>query len=310
MAKGKCTMRVKTQLKQWIRKRFEYKQPKLLKQKEVLVFVYKQGFLYLVLILITFIAGINYANNLILGFCFLISAILCISFYLTFKQLHALEVEIISPDIGRVDEVVSLKCIFKQQSKSPKYLYIQCADQVQTVFIENRQQSIELYFMADQRGLFQVPQLQLYSTYPLGLVRAWTYFSLQKEIWIAPKPQDFNHEYHQAIHSGQPDLDEFKELRNFKEGDSFQSISWKQAARGQGLYVKQFEDQQDAHKIVIDYEKMPSALHEEKLSLMMGLVDQCEQNQNLYQVILPQVQSKQSMGEKHYQHIKKLLAQA
>jgi hypothetical protein len=43
--------------------------------------------------LITFIAGINYANNLILGFCFLISAILCISFYLTFKQLHGFKIE-------------------------------------------------------------------------------------------------------------------------------------------------------------------------------------------------------------------------
>ena len=63
------------------------------------------GFLYLVLILITFIAGINYANNLILGFCFLMSAILCISFYLSFKQLHAITLDVIVDEVGKVNEV-------------------------------------------------------------------------------------------------------------------------------------------------------------------------------------------------------------
>ena len=80
----------------WIKTRFKFDRHKALKQKDILVFIYQQGYLYLVLILITFIAGVNYGNNLILGFCFLISAILCISFYLTFKQLHELEIEIVT----------------------------------------------------------------------------------------------------------------------------------------------------------------------------------------------------------------------
>ncbi len=79
----------------WIKTRFKFDRHKTSKQKDILVFIYQQGYLYLVLILITFIAGVNYGNNLILGFCFLISAILCISFYLTFKQLHELEIEIV-----------------------------------------------------------------------------------------------------------------------------------------------------------------------------------------------------------------------
>ena len=76
----------------WMGKRFQIEDSKSLFQKDILIFIYKQGFLYLVLILITFIAGINYANNLILGFCFLISSILWMSFYLTFKQLYGLKI--------------------------------------------------------------------------------------------------------------------------------------------------------------------------------------------------------------------------
>ena len=41
----------------WIKTRFKFDRHKTLKQKDILVFIYQQGYLYLVLILITFIAG-------------------------------------------------------------------------------------------------------------------------------------------------------------------------------------------------------------------------------------------------------------
>ncbi|OTG84059.1 DUF58 domain-containing protein [Acinetobacter sp. ANC 4648] len=297
-------------VKQWLSQRFQYQAPKTLKQNDVLVFIYQQGFLYLILILITFIAGVNYANNLILGFCFLISAILCISFYLTFKQLHALNIEIISPEVGRVNEVFSVKFILKQPTKMPKYLYFKYADQFQQVLFDELQQSIELHLIAEQRGLYQFPQIQMYSTYPLGLVRAWTYFYIQKEVWIAPQPKALNQNFYASASLGQPDLDEFHELRNFKVGDSLQAVSWKQVARGQGMYIKQFEDQSDAQTLYIEYAQMPSSDHEEKLSLIMGLVDQCEQHKIPYSIRLPQIEIVQGCGEQQYLQVQQQLARA
>ena len=96
----------------WLAKRFRIDGQRTLKQRDILVFMYQQGYLYLVLILITFIAGVNYANNLILGFCFLISAVLCISFYLAFKQLHQLKIEVIVPEVGRVGQAMQIEIIF------------------------------------------------------------------------------------------------------------------------------------------------------------------------------------------------------
>ncbi len=83
--------------------------------------MYQQGFLYLVLILITFIAGINYANNLILGFCFLISAILCISFYLSFKQLHAITLDVVVDEVGKVNEAFKVRINLQQDRATPKF---------------------------------------------------------------------------------------------------------------------------------------------------------------------------------------------
>lgn len=303
-------MAEQSKVQQWLGKRFRYQAPKKIKQNDVLVFIYQYGFLYVVLILITFIAGVNYANNLILGFCFLISAILCISFYLTFKQLHGLNIEIISPEIGRVNDVFSIKIILKQDAKIPRYLYFKCADQVQRLCLDELQHSLELHFIAQQRGLYPLPKIQLYSSYPLGLVRAWSYFYTQQEIWIAPQPKVLSRESHTDANLGMPDLDEFHELRNFKAGDSLQAVSWKHVARGQGMYVKQFQDQVDTQTLSIDYAQMPSNEHEEKLSLMMALVDQCEQQQIQYQMLLPKHKIETGCGEQQYLLAQQQLARA
>lgn len=80
--------------------------------------------------MITFIAGINYANNLILGFCFLISAILCISFYLSFKQLHGVTIEVVVDEVGKVNEAFNVTVILQQHRASPKFLNFKSEDQL------------------------------------------------------------------------------------------------------------------------------------------------------------------------------------
>lgn len=301
---------LKSKFRQWLSQRFKFIGLKQLKQRDILIFIYQQGYLYLVLILITFIAGVNYANNLILGFCFLISAILCISFYLTFKQLHQIEIEMVVPELGRVEDALSINIYLKQPSIASRYLFFKLDDQLHPILFNQFEQKIELNFIPKARGRFDIPDIQMYSTYPLGLVRAWTYFYLQNEIWIAPQSQYFQNEFDVASDSGLPDMDEYRELRNYQLGDSLQSISWKQAARGQGLYVKQFEDQTDLNVIAIDYTKMPSAEHEEKLKLMMGLVDTCEQQQAPYSLILKDQLLNQGCGLQQYHDAKLMLAKA
>ena len=294
----------------WIQKRFQVNQAKTLAQKDVLIFIYQQGFLFIFLIFITFIAGVNYANNLILGFCFLISAVLCISFYLTFKQLYGLNIEIVVDEIGQVGQDIQLSLYFKQDKAQLRYLYIECGEQVEKVYISETSQIHTLKFHAEQRGEFRVPHLKIYSVYPFGLVRAWTYLYHQKSSWIAPRAEfsESNHnKYQNRFHA---DMDEYRELRNYQLGDSLQAVSWKQVARGQGLYIKVFEQHQDEQRAEIQYTQMPSQSHEQILSLMMGLVEQCEQQQMPYKLVLPQSDLDFDCGEKQLVHAKRLLAQA
>jgi uncharacterized protein (DUF58 family) len=294
----------------WLAKRFQFEQRKKLSQRDVLVFIYQQGYLYLVLILITFVAGINYANNLVLAFCFLISAILCISFYLTFKQLHGLEIEIDADDLGQVGQPLHLQLSLKQLSPQRRYLLIETDIDTQTLLMENEKHSIKLTFDPERRGEFKYPIIKIYSVYPFGLVRAWSYLYHHRMAWVAPKADFYQGEQHQQKHSFEPDMDEFRELRTYQLGDSLQSVSWKQAARGQGLYVKVFEQHEQEHHLDIYYDHMPSSLHELRLAYMMGLIEQCEQAKYAYSVHLPKDVLAEGLGIQQLQQAKRLLAQA
>lgn len=294
----------------WLIKRFQLNQHKQLSQKDVLVFVYQQGYLYLVLIFITFVAGVNYANNLILGFCFLISAVLCISFYLTFKQLHGLNIELVVDEVGQVGQTYFLDLYFQQDFAEPRYLYLDLDGRLEKILIHQSKQHLRIGLDANQRGQRDYPIVKIYSIYPFGLVRAWTYLYHQKKVWIAPKASYFQAENKHYQASFEPDMDEFRELRNYQIGDTLQAVSWKQAAQGQGLYVKVFEQYQDEHSVEIHYDHMPSSSHEERLELMMGLIEQCEQQQCAYQLYLPNAELAQGLGEEQLHQAKILLAQA
>ena len=293
----------------WLFKRFKFQGEKQLKQSDVLVFMYQQGFLFAVLILITFIAGINYANNLILGFCFLISAVLCISFYLTFQQLYALKIEVHCQEVGQVGADLQLDFYFSQAHKKSRYLWLKADDQLHKLALNETKQSFQLRFVADRRGQFHYPMIQIFSVYPFGLVRAWTYLNLQSFSWVAPKSSTALSENKNTHHRFEQDVDEFRELKAFTEGQSLQAVSWKHAARGQGLYLKVFEQYQEQHEIEIHYEHMPSTSHEEKLSLMMGLVEQCDHLNCAYSLYLPHAQLPSASGEKQLYQAKLLLAQ-
>ena len=295
---------------QWIERRFKIDQHKQLTQKDVLIFIYQQGYLYVVLIFITFIAGVNYANNLILGFCFLISAVLCISFYITFKQLHALQIQINVVDIPQAGELLSVEIYFKQDAEQARYLWIKTENQLHKILVNEQQHCFQLNFTTSQRGFFQIPPIQIYSVYPFGLVRAWTYLYVQQPAWVAPQASLHSVENKQQQQNFEPDLDEFRELRSFQTGDSLHAVSWKQAARGQGLYVKVFEQYEDLKKLEIHYHHMPAQSHEEKLSLMMGLVEQAEQNHDQYALYLPNAELASGTGALHFSEAKRLLAQA
>ena len=85
-------------VQRWLQRRLPPAREVTLNQRRIFIFLSREGGLYAALLLITFIAGINYANNLILMLCFLLSSVLVVSLHQTYFQLSGLHLELVDPE--------------------------------------------------------------------------------------------------------------------------------------------------------------------------------------------------------------------
>lgn len=210
---------------------FEERSPKsdtfALSIKNIYVFFSRQGVLFLGLLVITFIAGVNYANNLILGLFFYLLSIWLVSAVLTFLQLSSLQIAFqtahlteaeqllwvtlrlahtqgkparqIALGFYELDDGVFEKRHLKNHSAVSKALERLSASERQA-FLQNyktivpaldKEVVVKLPVLTDKRGAVVLPRLNIKSTYPLGVVQAWGYGRFASTGFAYPVPMAF-----------------------------------------------------------------------------------------------------------------------
>ncbi|MFB2538171.1 DUF58 domain-containing protein [Acinetobacter sp. c3-l95] len=300
----------KNKIDHWFKKRLTVADQKTLQQNDVFVFISREGILFVLLLVCTFIAGINYGNNLILGLCFLCVSLLLLSFYLAFKQLYGLTIQLKLPELGQVGHALDLKFHFKPKAKQ-MHLHLRCEYLGQAKKISTLNQAIDVLFtdLPQQRGLYVLPRFYFYSVYPFAIVRAWSYIYPKYQIWIAPQPRSVDlYKYGLNNNQQKQGMEDFSHLREYHSGDPLNRVAWQQYAKGRGLLVKQFE-QFEQNQVHLKYQDMPSNGHEDKLSELMFLVEQCQSQNRAFSLTLPSRTLAYAQGNDHIYQAKLLLAQ-
>lgn len=303
---------IKKRWQNWLKHRFLFDQNKVLAQRDVLVFINREGYLYLILIIITFIAGINYGNNLVLGLCFLLMSLLVLSFYLAFRQLYRLNLALNIPTLAQVNETSELKYQFAPcTDQIHLQLHLQFEQQFKKISVLQSPLSITFFYTPQKRGKCILPRLHIASVYPFGIVKAWSLLYPKQPVWVAPRPLEVDlKQYGFSKHSGQHQqgIEDFSHLREFVQGDRLNRIAWQQYAKGRGMLVKEFEEVLHT-QLNFHYNEMPMSLHEDKLSQLMYLVQYAYDHQQAFSLTLPTQKIALGQGETHFQQAKLMLAQ-
>lgn len=197
--------------------------------RNVYIFFSKQGWLFAMLLIITFIAGINYGNNLVLGVCFYLASVWLISVHLTFAHVSGLKLKLLSVSMAAVGEPVWVSIEVSSESGSPsRQLRFVFDDDIYQAWHKQRQSKqgnnnndnndnndthpihalsqqrqvilpmlkgstvIRLPVLTNQRGQMTLPRLVIDSVYPLGIMRAWAYAYFDSTAWVYPKPLPFD----------------------------------------------------------------------------------------------------------------------
>lgn len=296
----------------WFAKRAPRNDFVTLNLRNVYIFFSKEGILFALLLLITFVAGINYANNLVLGLCFYLISVWLISVYITFAHISGLQVRLLEVTMAEVGAPVWVTLQLRSESRQPRrqlaLSFDKSFNKVSAKRTQNRQdnsklathikkqvllsrlqdeQIIRLPVFTNQRGQLELPRLQIKTVYPLGIMRAWSYVYFARSAWVYPKPLTFDWQAQYSVTSakdlpiggqiaqGQGDFDR---LDNYVIGESLARISWAHVARGQGMLTKHFADS-IGHEQCLDYADMPAAYHEQKLAqLTFGVLTLAQLN--------------------------------
>ena len=281
------TVPITSALSRWFASRAPKSDSATLNLRNVYIFFSREGMLFLVLLVITFIAGINYGNNLVLGLCFYLVSVWLISFHVTFAHISGLKLQLLEVTMVEAGAPAWVTLQLHSESRQPRRQLLfdfesfdnqkkKHADSQHSVLVARLkgEQIIRLPVQTNARGQLELPRLKIKTVYPLGIMRAWSYVYFARTAWVYPKPEAFDWQAQYAVASVE-DLpvggqhrqgqDDFDRLDNYVEGESLARVSWGHVARGQGMLTKHFADPV-GHEQTLDYADMPAAQHEQKLA--------------------------------------------
>lgn len=217
-------------IRSWLRQRLlrwrARRQPAVvsltLRHRFLLVFPSRYGLAFSGLILLLYILGTNYQNNLVLLLSFFLLSLLLLCIVLSYQNLAGLTLEAgpaVATFAGQpLHLLLSLQHWQHRQSLQFSLEHWQCQQQ---------QGWLHLQLLPTKRGLYQLPRLKVYSVYPFGLIRCWCYLALQQQYWVYPTPLPYSDT---AAQSSNPEQS-WSHLQPYVQGDKLQRIDWKKLAR-------------------------------------------------------------------------------
>ncbi len=260
---------IKNGVLEWL---FQWRGPErgaiVLVQRRVFILPTPQGLLFAGVIMLMLIGSVNY--DLSLGFilAFLLGATGIQSMLHTFRNLANLR---IAP--GRVPPVFAgeqaqFQIRIANHARIHRYSIGVTRDKRTAVYIDvppDTEMIATVAVTATRRGWLRPGRLTLYTFFPIGLFRAWSYVDLDMQALVYPAPASPGLTL-PLPETGSGDggahghgHDEFSGLRPYRPGDSPRHIAWKAVARDDTLLTKQFTGRADT-ELWLAWEALPPAM--------------------------------------------------
>ena len=283
--------------------------------RQVFILPTRQGWGFLLLLLVMLLGAINYNNSLAYALTFLLAGLGQVALYHTYRNLVGLELH---AGASR-DAFAGAEAAFELRLSNPgrrarPALLARLDDQAAqaTTVPPGRTASLWLPARARRRGYQTAGVLQLETRFPLGLVRAWSRLRLEQGAWIYPQPAAAPPPPAAPRHPSEDGdqgrgSDDFRGFRAFHSGDSLRQVHWKAVARGQGMLTKEFGGDR-VEDCWFDWAALPGLDPEARLSVLCRWVLDAAREQRHYGLRLPGQEVAPGQGSLHRQRCLRALA--
>lgn len=300
----------------WLNRRIPPRHDITLNQRRIFIFPGVQTLYFFAVLLLLFVAGINYQNNLAYALVFFLLSLFNTSIIFTYLNVSQLRLcsgkatQVFAGDFAEFEIELN-----RLPGKAHHRLHFSWPDnpvQVHDLVREDRK-VIRLHCKTLRRGIFRPGRLLLESYYPLGLIRCWSWIDLDFETIVYPRPISTPQQLFMpaAGESGRESpllgKEDFFGFRDYVRGDPLRQVDWRSLARGQNLQTKVYAARQSETHWV-DWHALQVRSTEERLSRLCDWVLQLDRKNVAYGLRLPGIEISPGMGEVHRRKVLVALA--
>jgi uncharacterized protein (DUF58 family) len=290
--------------------------PVVLSQRRVYILPTRHGYTFGLALLLMLAGSINYQLSLGYILTFLLAGMGVVSILHTYRNLAHIAVS-----AGRVEPAfaggtVRLHLHFDNPTTFDRVaIAARCGPARAVCDVPARGvATVVLLLPAARRGWFRVPRVTVETSYPVGLLRAWSYVLPDAAALVYPRPEESAlpppaamPDRGDAAMSGSGN-DDYWGLRPYQSSDSPRHIAWKASARGDMLLTKVFVGH-GAYELWLDWHTLPDSVGvERRLSILTHQVLAAEDANVAYGLRLPTSVLEPALGESHRDACLKALA--
>ena len=288
--------------------------PIILNQRRVFILPTQRGLGFVLLIVIVLLIAFVYNNNLAYMLGFLLASIFFVTILHSFNALAGLVIRAGQNQPVFVGDKAAFNFILHNPLDQQRFAVSIKLQDICEINIEPFQtQNVVLSMDTTKRGWLSCGTATVFSSYPLGLFKAWSPLRFDSQTLVYPMPVkvglafpdsglDVANQY-QHSYKG----DEFYGLKTYQTGDSIRQIHWRAFAKGRGLHSKQYAGS-GSQEIWLDYAQTSGNDTEERLSNLCRWVIDAEQAGFRYGLLLPGKKLMPKSGREHYQACLQALA--
>ena len=271
------------------------------------------GIGFSVLLAVMLVGALNYANNAALLLTCLLGASSTASMLVAFRSLDGLRLSHVRAGHAVAGQPIELTLAFDSSRLRPA-IRLDLGKTTIAVSIDARTTTqVKLSLPTAQRGWLPLPRLRVWSSWPLGLFRAWSWLHPDQSVLVWPRPEiagpspvaPADDVRLMQLHRG----DELAALRDYRAGDPQRHIAWKASARQDHLLVKDFEQPQSLPQWQLDWRHLGNLGNEARIARLARWLNEAQAQRCSYSLWLPGHEIASGSGPLHHARCMNALAQ-
>lgn len=308
--------RLQSRWRDWVNRRIPPAREVTLDQKRLFIFPGRVGFFFMFCLMVMLLTAINFQNNLSYALTFLLSTLFIIAVLHTYANMSGLTIRAVRARPAFPGQQTEFELLVSRRKRRNHYaIHVKWPDSSSALInlVGETSQSVQLHMPVSKRGWFKPGRLMLESTYPLGLLRCWTWIDLDLHALVYPRP--VSSPELAGLAADTPDgaaamvvgSDDFYGIRDYQRGDSLRDIHWKGLAKGQGLQSKQYTAYAE-RSVWLDWDMFAGFSVEQRLSHLCYWALEFDAASEEYGLRIPGTVIDPALGERHRESVLRALA--